>query len=388
MDLKKEIAELKDELIELRRDFHRHPEIGLSEFRTAQIIEDYLKALGLEVRRCLATGIIGVLKGGKPGKTLTLRSDIDALPVEEMTGLPFASENPGFMHACGHDGHMSVMLIVAKILAKHREDITGTVVFLFQTNEEDAGAQDMIDAGALDNPKPDAIMGMHLWSYLPSGSIGIIPGPIMASSYYFKLKIIGKGGHGGAPHSCINPIDCAVHVWQAFQAYHTLENNSLKPTTITVGKFQAGQFNIVIPETCELEGSVRCLHTDDAKVRERIREIIDGVCKTYRCTFELEFKCGNTILDNDEGMAEMIREAGAEILGKDKVITKDVGVMIGEDFAEFTRVVPGAFYFFGVADEAKGTHYEHHNAKFNIDEEVLPSVVEMQVSLARKYLGF
>jgi len=167
-----------------------------------------------------------------------------------------------------------------------------------------------------------------------------------------------------------------------------MENNSLKPTTITVGKFQAGQFNIVIPEICELEGSVRCLHTDDARVRERIREIIDGVCKTYRCTFELEFKCGNTILDNDEAMAEMIRETGAEILGKDKVITKDVGVMIGEDFAEFTRVVPGAFYFFGVADETKGTHYEHHNAKFNIDEEVLPSVVEMQVALTRKYLGF
>ena len=388
MDLKKEIMELKDELIELRRDFHRHPEIGLSEFRTAQIIEDYLKALGLEVRRCLETGVIAVLKGGKPGKTLMLRSDIDALPVQEMTGLPFASENPGFMHACGHDGHMSVMLIVAKILAKHKEEINGTLVFLFQTNEEEAGAQDMIDAGALQNPKPDAIMGMHLWSYLPSGSIGIVSGPIMASSYYFKLKIIGKGGHGGAPHSCINPIDCAVHVWQAFQAYHTLENNSLKPTTITVGKFQAGQFNIVIPETCELEGSVRCLHTDDARVRERIREIIDGVCKTYRCSFELEFKCGNTILDNDEEMAEMIRETGAEILGKDKVITKDVGVMIGEDFAEFTRVVPGAFYFFGVADEEKGTHYEHHNAKFNIDEDVLPSVVEMQVSLARKYLEF
>lgn len=388
MDLKNEIAALKDELIELRRDFHRHPELGLSEFRTAQIIEDYLKALGLEVRRCLGTGVIGVLKGAKPGKTVTLRSDIDALPVEEMTGLPFKSENPGVMHACGHDGHMSVMLIVAKILTAHREELPGTVVFLFQTNEEDAGAEDMIQAGALENPKPDAILGMHLWSYLPSGSIGIIPGPIMASSYYFKLKIIGKGGHGGAPHNCINPIDCAVHVWEAFQAFHTLENNSLHPTTVTVGKFQAGQFNIVIPEICEMEGSVRCLHTDDEQVRNRLREMIQGVCTTYRCKFELEFKCGNTILDNDEELAEMIRSTGAEVLGQDKVITKEVGVMIGEDFAEFTRKVPGAFYFFGVNDEKKGTNYDHHHAKFNIDEDVLPSVVELQVTLARKYLGF
>ncbi len=388
MDLKKEIAALKDELIELRRDFHKHPELGLSEFRTAQIIEDYLKNLGLEVRRCLGTGVIAVLKGEKPGKTVMLRSDIDALPVEEMTGLPFKSENPGVMHACGHDGHMSVMLIVAKILTAHRDEIPGTVVFLFQTNEEDAGAEDMILAGALENPKPDAILGMHLWSYLPSGSIGIIPGPIMASSYYFKLKIIGKGGHGGAPHNCINPIDCAVHVWEAFQAFHTLENNSLHPTTVTVGKFQAGQFNIVIPDTCEMEGSIRCLHTDDEQVRNRLREMIEGVCKTYRCKFELEYKCGNTILDNNEELAETIRATGAEILGHDKVITKEVGVMIGEDFAEFTRRIPGAFYFFGVGDEKKGTHYDHHHAKFNIDEDVLPSVVEMQVTLAKKYLGF
>lgn len=388
MDIQKDIAALQEELIALRRDFHRHPEIGKSEFRTAQIIEDYLTALGMEVRRCLETGVIGVLKGGKPGKTLMLRSDIDALPVQEMTALPFCSEVPGMMHACGHDGHMSAMLIAAKILAAHRAEISGTIVFLFQTNEEDAGAEDMILDGALENPRPDAIMGMHLWSYLPSGSIGIIPGPIMASSYYFKLTITGQGGHGGAPHTCVNPIDCAVHVWEAFQAYHTLENNSLHPTTITVGKFQAGQFNIVIPDTCLLEGSVRCLHTDDEKVRVRLREMIEGVCKTYRCSFELEFKCGNTLLDNDEQLAEMIRETGAQVLGKDKVITKEVGVMIGEDFAEFTRRVPGAFYFLGVADEKKGTHYEHHNARFNIDEDVLPKAVEMHVTLAKKYLGF
>ena len=387
IDLKKEIEALTPGLIELRRDFHRHPEVGTQEFRTAQKIEDYLNDLGIETTRYCGTGIVGLLKGGKPGKTLCLRSDIDALPVQEETGLPFASENPGVMHACGHDGHMSCLLTTAKLMSQHKDEITGDILFLFQTNEEDAGAQDMIDAGALANPKPDAIMGMHLWAYTKSGYIGMVPGALMASSWYFKLTIHGKGGHGGSPHSCINPIDCAMHVLQAFQTFHTLENNCQDPTTITVGKLQAGRFNIIVPDDCLMEGSIRCLHTKDAEVRERIREMIDGVCKTYRCTYDLEYKCGNSLLNNDPEMTKMVIEASDEVLGKDHV-DDTCATMIGEDFAEFLNVVPGAFFFMGVADHEKGTDYEHHNCKFNIDEDVLPKAVEMQCTLIRKYLGF
>ena len=200
MDFREEIQSLHEELITLRRDFHRHPELGFQEHRTAGIVENYLTQLGLVVRRCAGTGVIGVLTGGRPGKTVLLRCDMDALPVTEQTGLPYQSENPGVAHACGHDGHTAMLLIAAKILSRHRQQLPGKVVFLFQPNEEEAGAEEMIRQGALDNPRPDAVCGLHLWSPLPTGTIGVVAGPIMASSYYFKVTIHGKGGHGGRKH--------------------------------------------------------------------------------------------------------------------------------------------------------------------------------------------
>ena len=386
MDIEKEAAELRDELIALRRDFHRHPELGLNEHRTSGIVEQYLKDLGLEVRRCAGTGVIGVLKGGKPGKTMMLRCDIDALPVTEETGLPFASENPGVMHACGHDGHTSMHMITAKLMAKHREEIKGTLVFLFQTNEEDAGAELMINDGALDNPKPDAVFGFHLWSPIPVGKIGIVPGPIMASSYYFKLTIHGVGGHGGAPHTAINPIDAAGHVLSAIKTLHTLELDSTKPTVISVCKIHGGTKEIIVPDDVEMEGSIRCLHDGDAKVRERFAELCKNVCAAYRCTCDVEFKCGNTLLNNDEALAGMVKEVGEELLGKENVTTHDISVMLGDDFAEFSNRLPGVYYFIGTRSEAAGSTYEHHNPHFNIDEESLIIGVKMQASLIQKYL--
>ncbi|MBQ5799374.1 MAG: amidohydrolase, partial [Oscillospiraceae bacterium] len=216
MDFTPEIAALSDELVALRRDFHRHPELGFQEFRTSKIVEDYLTELGLEVRRCAGTGVIGVLRGAKPGKTLLLRCDIDALPMNEESGVDFPSENPGLFHGCGHDGHTAVQLVTAKIMAQHRDKLHGTAVFLFQPNEEDAGAEIMIQDGAMDD-KPDAVCGFHLWSPIPTGKIGLAPGPLEASSWYFKLTIHGKGGHGGAPHNAINPIDAAAHVLEAIK---------------------------------------------------------------------------------------------------------------------------------------------------------------------------
>lgn len=387
MDIKKEVLGLKEELIALRRDFHRHPELGLQEVRTAQIIEDYLKELGLKVRRCTDTGVIGVLEGGLPGKTLMLRCDIDALPVTEETGLAFASENCGVMHACGHDGHSSMHLITAKLLASHREELKGTVVFLFQTNEEDAGAEIMIEAGALADPKPDAVLGFHLWSPIPTGRIGVVAGPIMASSYYFKLTIHGKGGHGGAPHTAINPIDAAGHVLTAIKTLHTLEFDSTKPTVISVCKIHGGNKEIIVPDDVEMEGSIRCLHDGDEAVRARFKELCEDVCKAYRCSCDVEFKCGNTLLNNDEALAAMITEVGEEVLGKGNVISRDVSVMLGDDFAEFTHRVPGAYYFIGTRSEEAGSIYEHHNPHFTIDEESLSLGVELQANLVMRYLG-
>ena len=387
MDIKREVKELEQDMIELRRTFHRHPELGLHEVWTSGVIERYLQDLGLDVRRCTDTGVIGVLKGDHPGKTIMLRCDIDALPVTEETGLPFASENPGRMHACGHDGHMALHLTTARLLSNHRDELHGTVVFLFQTNEEDAGAELMIEAGALDDPRPDAVCGFHLWSPLPTGTIGLIPGPIMASSYYFKMTIHGRPGHGGAPHTAVNPIDAAGHVLTAIKTLHTLEFDSTKPTVISVCKIHSGIKEITVPETLEMEGSIRCLHDGDQAVRERFRQLCTDVCSAYRCSCDIEFKCGNSLLNNDKAMTDLARGAAEKVVGRENILTDNISVMLGDDFAEFSNRIPGVYYFIGTRNEEVGSVYEHHHPHFVIDEASLPIGVEMQAEMVMSYLN-
>ena len=386
MDLKEEIQGLREELVALRRDFHRHPELGFQEHRTSGIVENYLSQLGLSVRRCAGTGVIGVLTGGRPGKTVLLRCDMDALPVTEQTGLPFQSENPGVAHACGHDGHTAILLIAAKILSRRREQLPGQVVFLFQPNEEEAGAEEMIRQGALENPRPDAVCGLHLWSPLPTGTIGVVSGPIMASSYYFKITIHGKGGHGGAPHTAINPIDAAAHVLEAIKTFHTLEQDACQPTVISVCKIHSGIKEIVVPDVLEMEGSIRCLHRGDEQVRQRFQQLVEGACRLYRCDCQVEFTCGNTLLDNDPAMAALAMDTAKAIVGESGLRTQGISVMLGDDFAEFSRRIPGVYCFVGTANHEKGSDVEHHNPRFNIDEDSLPIGVELQVRLALAYL--
>lgn len=388
MDIKKEIELLKEELINLRRDFHKYPELGFQEYRTSEIIANYLEKCGLVVKSGVAkTGVVGLLKGKEEGPTILLRSDMDALPVDEENDISFKSVNKGVMHACGHDGHISMLLIAAKILAKHKDEIKGNVKFVFQPNEEDAGAEIMIGEGILENPHVDAALGMHLWSYIETGKIGIVSGPIMASSYYFKLVIHGKGGHGGAPHMAIDPISCATNIMQTVQTMQAEEVDTLKPTVITFCKINCGSSPIIIPERIELEGSIRCLHNGTEEVQQRFEEIIEGVCKTHRTTYDLEFKCGNILLSNDENMTELIKAAGSEVVKEENVLENNISVMIGEDFAEFSVRVPSAFYFVGTGNKEKGTDYPHHHPHFNIDEESLPIGVEMHIRGALNYLN-
>jgi amidohydrolase len=387
MDIRKEIEKLKEELVVLRRDFHENPELGFQEFRTGEIVAEYLEDLGLEVQRKVAkTGVVGLLRGNYPGKTIALRTDMDALPLDEETGLPFSSKNKGVMHACGHDGHLAMMLVAAKLLSKNKEKLHGSVKFIFQPNEEDAGAEIMIGEGILENPRVDAAMGMHLWSPIQSGKIGIAKGPLMASSYYFKLLVNGKGGHGGAPHTTISPILSGIDMIKALQEMVLNETDALKPTIISFGKVNSGTYPIIIPERMEIEGSLRCLHRDTLQIQERMREIVDGISKVHRTTFSLEFKCGNDLLYNDEGMTGLAEHVAEGIVGREKLITSDISVMLGEDFAEFSKMVPSTFIFLGTADRDKGTDYPHHHPRFNIDEEVLPIGVELLVKSAIEFL--
>ena len=388
MDIRKEVNAVEQEVIGLRRDLHRHPELGFQEFRTSKIIRDYLTALELdEVHSCSGTGVIGILRGGLPGKTVMMRADIDALPLIEESGEPFSSETPGIAHACGHDGHTAMLLGEAKIWAAHREEIPGTLVFLFQPNEEDAGAQVMIDDGALELAgNPEAVFGCHLKSNSPIGTISMVPGPMMASSYYFRIRIRGKGGHGGYPHLCINPISAAAHVTAAIDTFNSLEQNVFRPTVISTGMIHAGEKEIVIPDTLEMQGSVRCLHFDHEQVHARFRDLVTKACALCRCTCEIELNCGNSLLANDDTLFELAREVAGEVVGADNVRTRDVAVMGGDDFAEFSVRLPGMYYFIGMADPEKGTDAPNHITKFKLNEDALVTGMEMQMKLITRFM--
>ncbi len=385
-NIKEEINELKDELIGIRRDLHQHPELGFEEHRTADIVETYLEKNGIQASRVGGTGVVGLLEGSSPGPVLMLRCDLDALPVQETADVPFKSAIDGKMHACGHDGHTSMMMVAAKVLARHREELAGTVKFVFQPNEEDAGADIIIEEGVMENPRVDAAVGLHLWSPLPTGKVGITAGPLMASSYYFWLTIHGKGGHGGAPHLSKDPVYCANQVMNAVQSIQTREYDVLEPTLITFCQVNAGSSPIIIPDKIQMAGSIRCLHDKDEQVRERFEAITSHMCDLHGTTYELTFKCGNELLDNDLEMTKMVREAAIDAAGTDCLVENNLQVMLGEDFAAFAKLVPSTFIFLGIADEEKQTNMPHHHPAFKLDEDALPMGVELHVRTAAAYL--
>ena len=294
----------RDEVISIRRDIHAHPELGFQEKRTAKLVEDYLAECGIQTQRVAKTGIVGLLHGSRPGRTLLLRADMDALPIQEETGLPFASQNPGVMHACGHDGHTAILLVAAKILAGMKEQLAGTVKFVFQPNEEIDGASYMVkEPGVLDDPPVDSSFALHLWSPIPSGKIGLQPGAVMAEMYIFKIKIIGRSGHSSAPQACKDPILCACTVIQNLQSIQTREISALDPTNIIVGKITAGTAANIIPDIAEIEGSMRYLYdgSDDSPQhpRKRFERLVAGICAAYGMDYELEFIPSNYTVIND-----------------------------------------------------------------------------------------
>jgi len=387
MGIEDEIGEYQEELVELRRWFHMHPEIGFKEYKTSKKIAEHLTELGLEVKTGVAeTGVVALLEGMHDGPTLMIRSDMDALPIDEPDGLPYKSTHPGMMHACGHDTHMAMLLIAAKLLSKHRDQIYGRIKFVFQPNEEEAGAEDMVKAGVMQNPRVDAVTGLHIWTQIPVGTIGVVSGPVMASSWYFKLRVIGVGGHGGSPHNATDPILCASHIVQAVQAIQTREMDALKPTVITFGKIHGGSFNIVIPEDVELEGSIRCLHSDDERVRDRFREVVESICRAHNTSYELEYMCGNRLLSNNPEMTNLVTKVASELVGKENIIGEEMRMMIGEDFAEYSLRAPSCFSFLGTGNPEKKTDVSHHHPDFKIDEDSLPLGVELHVKTALSYL--
>lgn len=391
MDIKEKVKDLNDELIQLRRDFHKHPELGFEEHRTAEIVADYLRDLGLEVTENVAeTGVVGLLRGNHPGKTLMLRADMDALPIKEQNDVEYKSVNEGVMHACGHDGHTAMLMVAAKILSQYKDKLHGNVKFVFQPNEESAGARQMIEEGVLEDPKVDGAFGIHLWTPIESGKIAISNGAVMGGLYEFEVTITGQGGHTSAPHTAIDPIVTASDIIQSVQTIQTREIDPFKPTLIMFGQINGGTATNIIPEEVELRGTIRYLYRDrpegEERPRERFERIIDSVCKSHRANYEINYIVESPPVYNNKEMVKQARESAKKVLKNSENIV-DYTNLAGEDFGEFSDEVPSTFYFIGTRNEGKGTDFDHHHPRFNIDEDTLAYGVEMHVRSAINYLS-
>ncbi|MEA3435765.1 MAG: amidohydrolase, partial [Thermodesulfobacteriota bacterium] len=356
-DIKKRIKELNKELVKLRRDFHMYPELGFEEYRTAEKVESYLNNLGLDTMRVAKTGVVALLQGSEQGlenePVLMLRADMDALPIYEENNVEYRSKNPGVMHACGHDAHMAMLLVAAKILKENQNRIKGAIKFVFQPNEEIAGAIHMVNEGVLENPKVDAVMGMHIWTPLKSGEIAITSGAVMGGLDVFKITIYGKGGHTGVPEEAVDPVIAAANVILSVQIVQTREVSNLKSTIIMFGKIEGGTKSNIIPDKVKLEGSIRFLYKggpdSEEKPTERFKLVVERICKTYRCTCDIEIIHENIPLINNEEMVGIAREAAKDVLGnKSKIV--DNQTIASEDFSEFSSRVPGVFAFLGTGN--------------------------------------
>lgn len=359
-------------IVSIRRRIHQYPELGFEEYKTSKLVAQKLKSLGIEVKVGIAkTGVVGILKGPKKGKVVALRADMDALPIQEKTNLPFASKIPGKMHACGHDAHTAMLVGSAMILKKFQNQLNGTVKFIFQPSEEKnpGGASQMIKEGVLNNPKVDYIFGIHVRPDAEVGSILVKEGPLMASSDEIYIKIKGKGGHGARPHLTIDPIVIASETILALQKVVSRFFDPIEPCVLTIASIHAGTATNIIPEEVNISGTIRTMNEQwRRKSWKMIKQIVKGITSAYHAKYELTISKGYPVLINDPETTNFVRQKATELLGEDKVFVAKP-VMGSEDFAYYLENVPGCFILLGVGD--KNSKYELHKSDFTINEEAM-----------------
>ena len=386
LDLKAKCTEIAPELSRLRRDLHQIPEAGLAEHATAAYVAEHLHKLGLEVHTGIAgTGIKAVLRTGRPGPTLLYRADMDGLPVQEQTGLDWASTHPGMMHACGHDGHMAMALGTAGLLTALSDQLQGNMVFLFQPAEEGpGGAQPMIQSGALENPEVDGAFAFHLWPDLDLGCIGIRPGPLMAAMSRFQITILGQGGHAAMPHKCVDALDVGVQVVNALHRLVSRKISPLHPAVLTVASFQSGSAFNIIPDQAHLSGTTRTFDRETWRFwAERIEQVVAGVCSSMGAEYKLDFSSGFAPLTNDPGAAERMRRVAALVVPQERIQVPDQ-TMGGEDMSFFLDKAPGCYVFLGIKDSRQAALHSPH---FDFDESILPLGVELAARYALQFLA-
>lgn len=387
MDAVRELVQrCKEQVIAFRRDLHRIPETGFKEAKTSAYVAERLAKLNLDVQTGIAThGVVGLLRTGKPGPTLMIRADMDALPIAEETGLAFASTHPGCMHACGHDSHMAMALGAASVLSALKDRFRGNVKFVFQPAEEGpGGAQPMIAAGVMENPTVDYCLGCHLWAERPEGYIGVRPGAFMAAMDRFDIKITGKGGHGAQPHLCVDALEVGTQVVAALQRIVSRHIDPIEPAVVTVASFHAGTAFNITPAEAVMSGTTRTFNKEIwSSWRDRIDRVVRGVCESMGAGYELNFSWGYPPTVNDASMADVVRRCAVQVVGAERVVVPDL-TMGGEDMSFFLQRAPGCYYCIGVGREGAAPL---HNPKFDFKEDLMLLGVETHCRVALDLLG-
>lgn len=384
-----EARALLDDTVALRRRIHRHPEIGLTLPRTQQTVLEALEGLGLKTRTGQkTTSVVATLDGGRPGPTMLLRADMDALPLKEDTGLPFASEVDGAMHACGHDTHVAMLVGAARMLVARRATLPGRVVFMFQPGEEGYhGAKVMIEEGLLEESKPDAAFGLHVGARHQAGVIATRGGAMLASGDTFQILVRGDGGHASAPHDCLDPIPIACEIVQAFQTLVTRRVNAFDPAVVTVAKIEAGTTRNIIPETASLLGTIRTVSEKTRNnVLEGVKRVAEGVAAAHGAKVEVNLIRGYPVTVNHDAFADRVVRVATELLGPEHVQTMATPIMGSEDFSYVLQRVTGAFAFLGTKP-AEGPAPPNHSNRMIVNESALPSGIAMHVAVALDFLN-
>ena len=385
MTINELLEENKDYIINLRREFHQNPEASFKEYNTSKRIKEELDKMGIEYIPCASTGVVATIKGNHPGKTVALRGDIDALSVQELNTVDYKSQVPGMMHACGHDGHASMLLGAAKILSQLKDEIYGTVKLFFQPAEEiGEGANAMIKDGALEGV--DSVFGIHLWSSIGVGNISVQEGPRMASADWFKISVTGKGGHGSAPHECIDALVVASSIVMNLQNIVSRQVNPLDTLVLSIGMLNAGSRFNVIAENASMEGTTRCFNPELRKqLPTMMKSIINNIATAYGAKASLDYNFLLPPTINDKNCSAIAENAASKIVGKNGVI-KFEKITGSEDFSFYLDKAPGALAFVGCRNEEKSACYSHHSGNFNIDEDALAIGTNLYVQYALDYL--
>jgi amidohydrolase len=378
----------KEKLIAFRRDFHQHPELGFEEIRSSAIIAAELRSMDIEVQTGIAqTGVIGLIRCKKPGRTVLLRFDMDALSLQEETGAVYQSVIPGQMHACGHDGHMAIGLVAARMLLEEKDKLSGTVKLLFQPAEEGAGgAEKMIAEGALENPIPDAAIGIHIWNEKPLNWLGITKGPVMAGADFFEIQITGRGGHGAIPEKTADPIVAAAQIITALQSVVGRNVSPKDTAVVSITQIRGGETYNVIPGIVEIKGTIRSFKKEvHSLLVERIHAIVESIASAMLCSAKITWIMSDPPLVNDPSITKIVLAAAKETL-PEHFIDEDYQSMGSEDMALVLEKIPGCYIYIGSANPQKGFGFGHHHPKFDFDEIVLPQAAALVATCAKLIL--